>query len=201
MNLIFIIIAVALWLYVLNVLSRAKLEFWRYLVGSMGFFIIIMVAFRDVLIMPLARCVAAMAGVVGNLTDTFVAYFKYGIIFIMTQAGSMTLQIDLECSGIIEIMAFLSLLIFFRVYTVYERVIVGVLGTAYIMVCNAARIVLICLAVYFFGTPAYFVAHTFIGRIFFYVMTVILYFYVFTKPHIIQMKVGNFTYGNNKPSA
>ncbi len=201
MNLIFITIAVALWLYVLNVLSRAKLEFWRYLVGSMGFFIIIMVAFRDVLIMPLARCVAAMAGIVGNLTDTFTAYFKYGIIFIMAQTGSMTLQIDLECSGIIEIMAFLSLLIFFRVYTVYERVIVGVLGTAYIMVCNAARIVLICLAVYFFGTPAYFVAHTFIGRIFFYVMTVILYFYVFTKPHIIQMKVGNFTYGNNKPSA
>lgn len=201
MNPIFVVIVVALWVYVLNVLSRAKLEFWRYLCGSMGLFVIMMVTLRDVLMMPLAQCVAALAGIIGNLTNTFIAYFKYGIIFILTEAGSMTLQIDLECSGIIEIMAFISLLVFFRVYSVYERIIVGVLGTAYIMVCNALRITLICEAVHFFGTSAYFVAHTFIGRIFFYVLTVILYFYVFTKPHIIHMKVGNFTYGNNKPSA
>ena len=136
-------------------------------------------------------------GIIGDFTNTFVAYFKYGIIFIETKAGSMTLQIDMECSGVIEIMAFLSLLIFFRVYNRYERIIVGVLGTAYVMVCNALRIALICEAVRFFGTDAYFIAHTFVGRIFFYGMTVILYFYVFTKSHIIKMKVGNFSYGNN----
>lgn len=195
------ILIVAVWLYLLNVLSRAKLEFWRYLCGSMGLFILMMVFVRPLLTMPLARCVAALAGIIGNLTNTFTAYFKYGIIFIITEAGSMTLQIDFECSGIIEIMAFLALLVFFRVYTVYERIVVGVLGTAYIMICNALRITLICEAVHFFGTSAYFVAHTFIGRIFFYAMTVILYFYVFTRSHIIQMKVGNFTYGNNKPTA
>ncbi len=201
MNIIFICVIVALWLYILNVLSRAKLEFWRYMVGSMGLFIILMITLRVSLTMPLARVVAAMAGMIGELTDTFVSYFKYGIIFIATEAGSMTLQIDMECSGVIEIMAFLALLIFFRVYTVYERIIVGVLGTAYIMVCNALRITLICEAIHFFGMDAYFVAHTFLGRIFFYVLTVLLYFYVFTKPHIIKMKVGNFSYGNNKPSA
>lgn len=201
MNPIFALIIVAVWLYILHVLSRAKLEFWRYLWGAMGLFVIMMVMLQSTLTMPLARCVAAMAGVVGNLTNTFVSYFKYGIIFIYTEVGSMTLQIDFECSGIIEIMAFLSLLIFFRVYTVYERIVVGILGTAYIMICNALRIVLICEAVHFWGVSAYFVAHTFVGRIFFYGLTVLLYFYVFTKPQIIHMKVGNFTYGHNKPSA
>lgn len=201
MNWIFIAVLIIVWLYVLNVLTRAKMEFWRYMVGSMGLFIIMMVTLRTILTLPLARVVAAMAGLFGELTNTFVTYFKYGIIFILTEAGSMTLQIDMECSGIIEIMAFLSLLVFFRVYTVYERIVVGVIGTAYIMVCNAMRIVLICEAVHFFGTSAYFVAHTFIGRIFFYGLTVVLYFYVFTKSHIVQMKVGNFSYGNNKPSA
>ncbi len=201
MNPIFVIIVIALWLYALSVLNRAKLNFWRYLCGSMGLFVIMLVTLREILIVPLAQCVAAMAGVIGNITGTFTPYLKYGIIFIDTAVGSMTLQIDLECSGIIEIMAFVSLLAFFRVYTVYERIIVGILGTAYIMVCNALRITLICEAVHFFGNDAYYVAHTFLGRIFFYVLTVILYFYVFTKPHIIQMKVGNFSYGDNKPSA
>lgn len=197
MNWIFVAVVIIAWIYVLNVLDRAKLEFWRYMAGSMGLFIILMITLREAITMPLARCVAAMAGILGDLTNTFVAYFKYGIIFIETGAGSMTLQIDMECSGVIEIIAFLSLLIFFRVYNRYERIIVGVLGTAYIMVCNALRIALICEAVHFLGTDAYFIAHTFVGRIFFYVMTVILYFYVFTKSHIIKMKVGNFSYGNN----
>ena len=197
MNWIFVAVVIIAWIYVLNVLDRAKLEFWRYMAGSMGLFIILMITLREAITMPLARCVAAMAGILGDLTNTFVAYFKYGIIFIETGAGSMTLQIDMECSGVIEIMAFLSLLIFFRVYNRYERIIVGVLGTAYVMVCNALRIALICEAVHFLGTDAYFIAHTFVGRIFFYVMTVILYFYVFTKSHIIKMKVGNFSYGNN----
>ncbi len=197
MNWIFIAVVIIAWIYVLNVLDRAKLEFWRYMAGSMGLFIIMMITLKEYITLPLARCVAAMAGIIGDLTNTFVAYFKYGIIFIETTAGSMTLQIDMECSGVIEIMAFLSLLIFFRVYNRYERIIVGVVGTAYIMVCNALRIVLICESVHFFGADSYFFAHTFIGRIFFYGLTVVLYFYVFTKSHIIKMKVGNFSYGNN----
>lgn len=201
MSFFFVIIVIGIWLYCLRALSKAKLEFWRYLCGALGFFAIVMVVFQEMLTMPLARCVAAMAGVIGSITDTFFSYIKYGIIFITTETGSMTLQIDMECSGIIEIMAFLSLLGFYRVYSVYERVVVGVLGTAYIMICNALRITLICEAVHFMGTDAYFVAHTFIGRIFFYVLTVVLYFYVFTKPHIVRMKVGNFSYDNPKPSA
>ena len=98
-------------------------------------------------------------------------------------------------------LAYLSLLVFFRVYSVYERIVIGVLGTVYIMVCNALRITLICEAVHIWGIEAYYVSHTFIGRIFFYIFTIILYFYIFTKPQIVQMKVGNFAYGNNKPSA
>ena len=109
----------------------------------------------------------------------------------------MTLLIDFECSGIIEIMAFLSLLIFFNVYNWSEKLMIGIGGFCYIMLCNVLRIVMICLAVHFLGMSAYYVFHTFIGRIFFYVLSVYLYFYVFTKPQIVKMKVGNFSYGKN----
>ena len=109
----------------------------------------------------------------------------------------MTLLIDFECSGIIEIMAFLSLLIFFNVYNWSEKLMIGIGGFCYIMLCNVLRIVMICFAVHFWGMGAYYVFHTFIGRIFFYVLSVYLYFYVFTKPQIVKMKVGNFSYGKN----
>lgn len=85
----------------------------------------------------------------GDITGAFTAYFKYGIIFIHTGASSMTLLIDFECSGIIEIMAFLSLLIFFNVYNWSEKLMIGIGGFCYIMLCNVLRIVMICLAVHF----------------------------------------------------
>ena len=197
MSPVFIVVLAAVWLYLLRVLSRAKLPFWHFLLGSMGLFVILMIVLQPVLTMPLARAVSALAGVVGSLTGTFEAYFKYGIIFIQMPVGSLTLKVDFECSGIIEIMAFLCLLAFFPVYKTHEKLIVGLLGSAYIIVFNPQRIVLICLASHFYGIEVYFLMHTFVGRLFFYGLSILLYFYVFTKPQIVRMKVGNFSYGKN----
>ena len=194
MRYVLLLLAMILWLYILHVLTRAKLNFWRFIVGSMGMFVLMMVGLQPLLTEPLARCVSALAGVVGTLTDTFTTYFKYAIIFIDMAGSSMTLKIDLECSGIIEIMAYISLLSFFNVYELREKLIVGVVGTAYLVVCNAARIAIICLSLHFVGPEVYYVMHTFVGRIFFYVMSILLYFYVFTKKQVQRIKVGNFTY-------
>lgn len=187
---------IIVWIYVLRLLTRAQLHFWKFMVGSLGLFIFLMVLVRPIMTQPLARVVAAFAGVVGNLTNTFTAYFKYGILFIESATGTMTLQIDFECSGIIEIIAFLSLLTFFRVYELNERLLVGVAGVVFIILANALRIIIICEMIHFFGVEMYSLAHTVVGRLVFYALSVCLYFYVFTKPHIVRMKVGTFTYGN-----
>lgn len=192
-----ILIGALVWLYLLWVLSRAKLHFWYFIVGSMGLFILLMVTVQPALTMPIARAVSALAGVVGTLTGTFTTYFKYGIIFVGLPAGSLTLTVDFECSGIIEILAYLCLLGFFPVYKLHEKLLLGVVGTVYIMLSNALRIVLICLSAHIWGIDVYFFMHTFVGRVVFYGLSILLYFVVFTKSQVIQMKVGNFSYGND----
>ena len=177
---IILLIFLVVWLYILHVTKKAKLPFWHFLWGSAGLFVIIFVGFKDVLTQPMANIVAAVAGIVGKMTGVFEPYYKYGIIF--------------ECSGIIEITAFLSLLIFFNVYSRYEKVIIGCIGTVYIIVANALRIILICLIIHFKGVDYYYISHALIGRIFFYILSIILYFYVFTKAQIISQKVGGFGY-------
>ena len=196
-----IILAVALWLFVLYVLHRANLRFWRFLWGSVGLFILLMVFVRSYVTMPLSQMVTALSGVVGSLTDTFDAYFKYAIVYVPTADSSITLQIDMECSGIIEILAFLSLLLFFDVYDRFEKVAVGIGAVLLIMLFNALRIVIICEIVHFFGVGAYGIAHTYIGRIVFYALTVLMYFYVFTRPQVIRMKVGEFRYDHGANGA
>ncbi len=182
------------WLYVLHALARADLRFWRFLVGSIGLFVLLMVFVRPWATQPLAQVVAAVSGVFGSLTGTFESFFRYGVLFVDSAQGAITLKIDFECSGIVEIMAFLSLLAFFQVYNRPERVLVGIGGTLFILLANALRIILICEVIHFAGPDAYYVAHSLLGRLVFYVLTVWLYFYVFTKPQVVRMRVGRFTY-------
>lgn len=183
----------ALWLYLLWATEKAGLRFWHFLTGSAGLFILLMIGVRPFVMEPLGRVVAAAAGAIGRMTHTFEAYLKYGVLFINSGAGSITLH-DLECSGIIEIIAYLSILVFFRVYTKRERLLAGIFGTVYIILANVIRLIVICLTIYFGGVRMYYMAHSLIGRIIFYFLTVLLYFYVFTKPHIVRIKVGRFRY-------
>lgn len=192
------VVLVILWLYVLRVLTKSKLFFWRFLVGSAGLFVFLMVWIRPVLTHPLAQIVAAISGILGQITGFYDTYFKYGVIFVNTVMGdSMTLVIDFECSGILEIFAYLSLLIFFRAYNKLEKLIVGSVGTVLLVAFNALRITIICLMIHYGGTTMYYAAHTFVGRIVFYALSVSLYFYTFTRTQVIRQKVGGFKYGHS----
>ena len=190
--------AIRLWVWLLRVLRKAGLKFWRYLLGSCGIFLILLILVRPWLVLPLARLIAAIAGIFGKVTGFYQAYYRYGVIFIESLNGAITVNIDLECSGFIEISAFISLLAFYGIYNIPERIYIGVIGTLYTMLTNALRIAVICTMIHFLGTDYYYVAHTIVGRIVFYVLQVILYFYIFTKPHVLKMKTGDFGYNKKE---
>ena len=190
--------AIGLWVWLLRVLRKAGLKFWRYLLGSCGIFLILLILVRPWLVLPLARLIAAIAGIFGKVTGFYQAYYRYGVIFIESLNGAITVNIDLECSGFIEISAFISLIAFYGIYNIPERIYIGVIGTLYTMLTNALRIAVICIMIHFLGTDYYYVAHTIVGRIVFYVLQVILYFYIFTKPHVLKMKTGDFGYNKKE---
>lgn len=200
---VFAVLCLILWLYALSVFRRAKLDFFRYLTGSVGLFIFMMIFLEPVLLQPLVSLVTSVTGIVGDVTGLFESYHDYSIIFVTSAAHneSLSLYIDYECSGIIEMMAFVSLLAFFEVYDVWQRVVVGVLGCIAIFFSNVIRITVICVIIKIGGNQVYYLAHTVIGRIVFYALTVALYYYVFTHAQIIRQKVGGFNYAtHNEPS-
>ena len=185
------------WIYILTVLYRAKLNFWYYICGSVGLFIFSLILIEPYVVVPLQKAVSAVAGVIGGLTHLYDSYFQQGILFIQNGGTSLSLYIDFECSGVIEMLAFLALLWFFPVYDKYERVVVSMIGVTAIFLANVLRIFFICLLVHIWGIDMYFFAHTIFARILVYGCTVFLYFYVFTKPQIVRQKVGAFRYDSN----
>lgn len=194
LGLIFLVV----WGYILHVMKKAELKAWKFFWGSCGLFILMMIFVRPFFTESLARTVVSLAGILGKWTGMYSSYFKYGVIFIDSVSGSISLLIDFECSGILEIMAFIALLAFYEVYSVYERILISIIGIAYIILANAFRIFIICAVIHFNGISAYNVAHTIIGRIVFYTLSIILYFYVFTKGQIRRQRVGGFSYGVDK---
>ena len=189
------ITALIIWIYVILVLNRTGLHFFKFCIGSVGLFFFLMFWVQPLVTEPLSQLVCAVAGVLGDLTGMYDSYYQYAILFIPKNTASVSLSIDYECSGVIEIMAFSCMLWFFPLYNTVEKLIYTCIGFATIFLANVIRIFVICTLIYFYGNNIFYFAHTIFGRIIFYFISIVLYFYVFTRAQIIRQKVGNFNYG------
>jgi exosortase family protein XrtG len=197
------IICLILWLYLLTVFHRGKMHFFKYLFGSVGVFIFMSIFIQPTLSEILKQYVTSVVGILGKLTGLCEAFYELSIVFIPKQSAltAVSLYIDYECSGIIEMMAFVSLLIFYQVYDVGQRIILCFVGCVSIFVFNVIRIMVICAVIYQYGSGSYYIAHTILGRLVFYVLTILLYYYVFTRQHIIKQKIGGFHYAEHNEHA
>lgn len=195
MNWPVMILIFCIWVYALSIFKRKKQSFFFFFVGAVGMFVGLFVLLEPVLTAPLAKLVCYLTGVVGRLTGIFTAYSSYGILFIENVVGGpVSLYIDFECAGLVELLVFLSLLSFFPAYRWYEKLWVGAVGAVSIMLANILRLSMICILIHVFGNEIYYLAHTIIGRLVFYVLTLLLYFYVFTRRQIKQQRIGDFSY-------
>lgn len=192
---IFIVLFIA-WLYVLTVFKRKKLEFFYFLIGSIGTFLFSFIALRNLLTKILTTLTCFITGMIGNAFGLFKAYTSHSILFIENTEGPISLYVDFECGGVIEILVFISLVWFFAVYKVKEKLLISLAGIVWIIASNIIRLFSICLIINKFGNESYYVAHTIIGRLIFYTLSIILYFYVFTRAQIRKQRVGEFGYDN-----
>lgn len=200
---VFAILAFVVWIYLLSVFYRGKMGFFYFIFGSIGSFFFLMLYLKPVLMPVLVQLVTSVTGILGRGTGLFEAYRDYSILFIESpkDGGALSLYIDFECSGIIEILVFVSLLAFFQVYGVWQRIVIGAIGCVVIFFSNVTRIFIICVMIRIWGNEVYYLAHTLIGRIVFYIFAVLLYYFVFTKAQIVRQKVGGFSYAQNNKVA
>ena len=153
-----------------------------------------MIWLKDYITPYAINSITVISGIIGNCTGLFKILYTNSAIAINSEVNNILLQIDVECSGIIEILVFISIMLFFEVYTKLQRCILCIVGTLYLIFANAFRVTLISIAIYYKGYSVYNIMHSWIGRIIFYFLSIILYFYMFTKPQIKAMKVGDFKY-------
>lgn len=138
----------------------------------------------------LASLVSRGAGLIGSCTHAFRAYPFPAMLAIQTKGGSLNLLIDYECSGIIEMNAFLALLLFYPIYQARAKVILGLLGSLWLYLITVLRVSLVGLVVHSLNLGALFWVHNICGRLLFYVLTIWLYYQVFTHSQLIDRILG-----------
>lgn len=188
------IILALLWFYLLHLTKKSEVHFWHFIIGSIGMFLFLMICLEPVIMPYINLVLTSMISVFGNVTGWFTTFYNIAAIFITTGVESGLLQIDVECSGVIEILAYLSILTFFDPFDRNEKVVYGIGGVVYIFLANTIRVCMISSLVHLFGFGIYDFAHTILGRLVFYILTVIMYYYVFTRPQIARTKIREYVY-------
>lgn len=183
---IIVIIAAVIWLYILTILKRAKIHGLFYWIGTIGFFLLITYFFHYPIFKILSYLIFKIIEVIGQFTNLFVTQLDAHLIYIKSKFNLILLNINYECSGVLEFLVFTSLLIFYPIYSVLEKFVRLVEGLIWIILANILRILLVVVSVKNFGVDSLFLSHSIIGRILFYILIIILYYDVFTKQQIIK---------------
>lgn len=101
---------------------------------------------------------------------------------IPNHAGWAVFAIGVECSALLEIAAIVGLTAFYPAFSRRRKALTVAAGAAATYVMNLMRIMLIVALVNFLGTSWVFAAHAVFGRVFFFVATVGLFWWLVTRP-------------------
>ena len=189
-----IILGAIIWLYMLSVVNRAHLNAIHFWLGSIGLFLLMAFSARAYFVWLLSAVVTQITGWWGDLTGLYTSSYINGMISIKNAHGLVLLFVDYECSGIIETIAYLSLLWFYPMYNRAQKVKLTFTGAGWILLANVFRLSLIASILYYAGSGAFFLVHSVLGRIIFYVLVIILYYNVFTRVQFDEAG-SRFNYG------
>jgi len=188
------LVLLVIWIYALTVLKRTKMTAFHFMVGSGGMFTFIFVAFKKVLTIFFAQVLMVILEQLSHIFSFYTVYKQYYMLFINNKTADISMLIDYECCGIIEILVVISIVAFFPLFSIKEKIWYCIVGYVYTTFANVIRLLVISYIIYLNGNNSYYIAHSFIGRIVFYILTIMLYFYIISRNQIKSQKVGNFEY-------
>lgn len=191
-----LILGFMFWIYLLFVFKKNQLSAFYFMLGSLGVFLIGLFLFFEPLVKFLSFFILTVMDKISYILNFYECYIDYNIIFINYKETAISLYLDYECSGLIEILALTSLILFYPIFSIRKKIVNIILGFFLTCFANIVRLLSICFIVYKFGNQYYYIAHSFIGRIIFYIITMVIYFYMFSLFQIRKQKVGKFKYNS-----
>jgi exosortase family protein XrtG len=179
-----------MWISAMILFNNTKMNFFKFITGSLGLFIIFVIFFMPNFEKVLNSLVTGTLNIAAGATGLFEVYKSHSIVSIDTRSGIVSMFINYECSGAIEMLVFTSLAVFFPFSGPVRRCISVAMGNIYIFAANIIRVLFIIFVTKAFGAPVFYITHTLAARILFFALMIILYYFVFTGTHLKYQNVG-----------
>ncbi|WP_432666246.1 exosortase family protein XrtG [Wukongibacter baidiensis] len=189
-KLLLFILIVMVWGFAFLIFRNSKMYFFKFLAGSVGVFTISMIFFLPHFDKVLNTLITNALIMIEQVTGLFEVFKGNSIISIDTADGIVSMIINYECSGVIEMLVFTSLALFFPFGGITRKSVSIIAGNIYLYIANIIRIVFIVIMLKLFGASSYYIVHTLLARILFFAFSVLLYYFVFTSTQLKYQKVG-----------
>jgi len=181
------IIIFPIWLTLVLVFRRHRQWLFYYLIAAFGFTIQLVFLAEH---FGLDQLLVNLASFHVNLISKNIFHIPMELMsngrfqIILTDGGSSILKLGIECSAILESSIIFSLLIFYPLFSLRQRILRVIFGLVVTYVINILRLMIIVLMAYKFGPDYIFLAHAGVARVFFFVCELLLYWYLMTKPTV-----------------
>lgn len=175
------------WLATLVFLRRHRIWLLFYIAGAVGLTLFGVYFIRGTPAEGLIERLTAwhahhLASLVNIETRVFTNAPGTLLVLVVTQpVGWTVVRIGLECSGVLELIVFVSLLLFYPAMGWLRKAWLGTLGVLAIYAANLLRVLTILVLLAWGGKGMIFVAHTIIARALFFGLMLAVYWPIFTR--------------------
>lgn len=191
-----------LWAAIVVFLRAYRIWLLYYLVGAVGLaYWLVLVAANVLRLEPLlAHSVAWTVHGVCNFIHIPTRVFENApgvllVLVIIQPVGWTVLHVGVESSGLLEISVLVSLLLFYPSWSLRRRGAVVLLGALITWVANVLRMLAIVVMLHYLGKEALVLAHTYVGRAFFFVLMIGIFWLLVTFPTLRDLR-GKWTQPN-----
>ncbi|MGE5392050.1 MAG: exosortase family protein XrtG [Deltaproteobacteria bacterium] len=183
------IIAIVIWAGVTYYLFKNRIWIFYYIWAAVGMTIIAILLLRG---SPVEYAIEQWTGLIlhyslgwiGIKTMVFDKSPGTVLVLLALENSWTCIDIDIECSGLLESCVLLGLLLFFPVGTHRTKATQATIGLVSLYAINLIRLYTVVAIINIWGRDAMYIAHTLIGRLVFFILAVIVYWYLFTRPSL-----------------
>lgn len=196
-ELIIFSLCILIWLYLIRMFHKLNMIAFKFFTGSIGLFLITITFFRHSLELLMGKLLFIILSLITSFTGLFETFGNVNTVLVNTPTGFISMNLTYECSGVIEILVFMSLALFFPFRNKIRKTFLIFSGFFSLVSANILRIIFIASIVKILGINSYPLTHMIFARILFFILTISIYYIIFTKTHLKEYIFGGVTVENS----
>ncbi len=187
------LLGLGLWVFIAYYLYRHRIWIFYYIWTAVGLTILAILLLRSSAVEYAVEqwtglILHYVLGWVGIHTCVFDKAPGTVLVLLALENSWTCIDIDIECSGLLESCVLLGLLWFFPAMNWSQKIFYTASGLLGLFAVNLIRLFTIVAVINIQGRDSMYIAHTLIGRLVFFLLVIIVYWYIFTRPSLKKVR-------------